>query len=147
MSFITRPLVFNTICIFNTFKKYLYWVFSIHLQKMYLYRSILFCQLQYFLFQYFSWISFFAKCINRASFSYQTNLINLSYSHKNRDKCIHKKEFEFWYLYPYIDNAKSIDVLVFSILFDFQKYWSIGESILFLEVLSICIEILLKCIG
>ena len=28
-----RPLVFNTICIFNTFKKYLHWVFSIHLQK------------------------------------------------------------------------------------------------------------------
>ena len=45
--------------------------------------------------------------------------------------------------------SKSIDllVLVFSILLEFQKYWSIGQSILFLEVLNICIEILLKCIG
>ena len=91
-----RPLVFNTICIFITFEKYLYWVFSIHLRKnvfvlinTFLPASILFVSILFM-------NNFFVKSIKIESLSYQITLINLSYSNKNKEKFIHILEFEFW---------------------------------------------------
>ena len=93
---IHRPLVFNTICIFITFEKYLYWVFSIHLRKnvfvlinTFLPASILFVSILFM-------NNFFVKSIKIESLSYQITLINLSYSNKNKEKFIHILEFEFW---------------------------------------------------
>ena len=49
-----RPVTINTICIFNTFKKYLYWLFSILFEIALLVLINTFFQFQYFLVQYFS---------------------------------------------------------------------------------------------
>ena len=146
----------HNICIFNTFKKYLYWLFSILLAIVVLVLINNFFPVPILFWPILFKIGFITKKQNfhikvriflqvhemfRELSDKNFEIQHLIQSWKNKTPYVQQKGC-FWNSNFIISKSIDLLVVVFSILFEFQKYWSIGESILFLEVLSICIEIL-----
>ena len=139
-------MTINTIGIFNTFKKYLYWLFSILLEIVVLVLIITFFRFQYFSVQYFSklnlyrknWIFIYKVRIFRQVETWHSPfhsiqsifLIHGRIKHHMYNKKIafetlislSQKVLIYWYWYfQYFLNFKSIEVLANQ--YFFWKYW------------------------